>query len=872
MGDKYHRLIVFVVDICPDPLRKLFEQLAKKDTSPGSAFTTLDAYMNFRKSDVNQLKLKKLIRNNQYDLIYPNTGGIDMEQWDITLLATLLLNLFTLPKCDKISVENLRSYRNDLQHKPATQQVSDNEFNILWSQLTTHTLRIASQVGGSAEVKALSDRIAEASVQNMPALGNTLQKWFLDSNSEMRYELQSIKETNECCQNILNGATVPCIGPSGEKVKRMKTVDHILKKLQENFAITMKTELPNEFVPTQEIADVKAKLRHNHRVVVTGYGSTRYLQIALEAIKSIHVDIERCVEMTEADDWRHIDPADVDVVLCKFPFGRIELQRDRVEKMINVYDSMMYTSTQENEDDVVLDIVIVSELQILQKAVEYFNHGILKEDDIVRVYGVEGGNVADKAGDRTWSDNKPCGNILKNMIDNSNTLMEYHKMPIKNLGLLENAEMKLQTNKHLLIVGPRKCGKTTLAVHIASHMNTQCLVLSDADEIKYIEWTKVGVIILENFTGKYEYSKTKAIQWYEKFDILQARIEKMKLYLIITCEVQMLKQCKQDIGDHQFLQHEVILSCDNSILKASTSDSLGIQIQDDTKSDGDASINSGQMQASLWFSKAELKKHRALDLKYKTVVDVCSRANTIIVAMNGAKYLDPNTNILYELSANLDVLHTYSIEQYVASVCSTNAEDVVAAGGRHIAILELNSGFCRRTKNREIDYVCCCVRSRSASIVAVDNEGNFHVYNGDLKQLFVVNSGHDFPVFQYNNIYGLVALKETEVAVLKADAVIFVDFKDRTDPNIKSISFVGVPQAICASEGSTFVLCCNGSTGECSIVQICNETQELSVISLLNSEYHFYNIFSCLPMCFDKMKSRLVVCSKEVVLDEIYLK
>ena len=65
--------------------------------------------------------------------------------------------------------------------------------------------------------------------------------------------------------------------------------------------------------------DVKSKFRHYHRVSITGKGS---LELALTVINDQDIRHDRCVQVTEADECRHVWCDDVDVVLCINPFGK----------------------------------------------------------------------------------------------------------------------------------------------------------------------------------------------------------------------------------------------------------------------------------------------------------------------------------------------------------------------------------------------------------------------------------------------------------------------------------------------------------------------------------------------------------------------
>ncbi|XP_060585314.1 uncharacterized protein LOC132741209 [Ruditapes philippinarum] len=153
----------------------------------------------------------------------------------------------------------------------------------------------------------------------------------------------------KCGNNHSRQLTRPKTGPSvelfigceiyctsGDKNKRIKVADDILARLQAGFESTMK-ELSGDFNPPSEVTDIRAKLRDGHHVVVTGCNNSRYFETALAAIKGMDYNYKRCVEMQTSSDWRHIDPEDVDLVLCRDPFGRISYDESKAKAMDDIF-------------------------------------------------------------------------------------------------------------------------------------------------------------------------------------------------------------------------------------------------------------------------------------------------------------------------------------------------------------------------------------------------------------------------------------------------------------------------------------------------------------------------------------------------------
>jgi hypothetical protein len=142
-------------------------------------------------------------------------------------------------------------------------------------------------------------------------------------------------------------------------------------------------ELSGDFNQPSEVTDIRVKLRDCHHVVVTGCNNSRYFETALAAIKGMGYNYKRSVEMHDSSDWRHIDPEDVDLVLCRDPFGGFSYDESKSKAMEDTFKSMLHSTKRDNGDKA-LDIVIVTDLNILAECKMHHDHEIL--DEVVMVF------------------------------------------------------------------------------------------------------------------------------------------------------------------------------------------------------------------------------------------------------------------------------------------------------------------------------------------------------------------------------------------------------------------------------------------------------------------------------------------------------
>lgn len=190
MSDKYYRLVCLVVNVCPEPLRELFLKLAKSD--PSRPYIDLQAYLNLRQPTIAKLKGKKVIRDDQYELIFPQNGSPDISAWDVTLLVTLIKNLFRVQPLEIDALDEIRDVRNELQHQPNTSTITDANFDKYWKRVESAATFLARQVSGPVYESAIDEKIKETRCNNMPNLGDTLCR-FYEENIKRNNEETALK-------------------------------------------------------------------------------------------------------------------------------------------------------------------------------------------------------------------------------------------------------------------------------------------------------------------------------------------------------------------------------------------------------------------------------------------------------------------------------------------------------------------------------------------------------------------------------------------------------------------------------------------------------------------------------------------------------
>ncbi|XP_060585319.1 uncharacterized protein LOC132741210 isoform X4 [Ruditapes philippinarum] len=554
MADKYYRLVCFVVDICADVLRKYFIKLAR--TEAGSTYTSIDAYLSQRNRDVMQLFNNKKLRRDQYDLLYPGNSTADENQWDVSILVTLITELFAtrLQPVEIFALKTeIRGIRNELQHNPNTGNISDDDFDDYWGRLDSSVRLIATNALDTNDQASLLEKINQVKCNHLPNLSDCQRLWHEETIKQMFNILDEVQANT----SILRQVTVQKPGPSGDKNKRIKVADDILARLQAGFESTMK-ELSGDFNPPSEVTDIRAKLRDGHHVVVTGCNNSRYFETALAAIKGMDYNYKRCVEMHTSSDWRHIDPEDVDLVLCRDPFGRISYDESKAKAMDDIFKSMMH-STKRDSSDKALDIVIVTDLKIFEECKMHHDHELL--DEVVKVF-------------TDTSSTQPADLTIAMT---KHFLMVY-KISSRQVDdqILKNAKKSFKANKAIVLTGHEKCGKTSIAVALASaYEEQQCLLLKKPNDVNYIDFPNTCLVIIDEFAGKYRYEENEVYKWYNMFDYLYNAVIAEPINVIITCEKSKLDKCINEVRRHAILEHVVDVSLQKAVVKSEVPEEYG---------------------------------------------------------------------------------------------------------------------------------------------------------------------------------------------------------------------------------------------------------------------------------------------------------
>jgi hypothetical protein len=111
--------------------------------------------------------------------------------------------------------------------------------------------------------------------------------------------------------------------------------------------------------------------------------------------------------------------------------------------------------------------------------------------------------------------------------------------------------------------------KTSVAVALTSaYESSQCLLLKKPNDVNYIDFANICLVIIDEFAGKYRYEENDVYEWYNMFDHLYNAVIAGQMNVIITCEKVKLDKCINEIGRHAILDHVVDVPLQAIVVKS----------------------------------------------------------------------------------------------------------------------------------------------------------------------------------------------------------------------------------------------------------------------------------------------------------------
>ncbi|XP_060606155.1 uncharacterized protein LOC132758493 [Ruditapes philippinarum] len=873
MTDKYYRLVTILVNICPNPLRELFLKQAATDPNLQTPYTTLDAYLAFRRNDINKLtqKPKCLLQNYQFDLLFPSggKGQTDIGAWDVTLLISLLKNIFNVAQSDLICIENIRNIRNDLQHIAGTCQITEQDFKNIYTALSANILQLALSAKGQCYEKKIKQDIEEVQSSVLTDLGDVLRSWYMSKIVKLEAKIEhlkdqigEIKQDTGKTKKTLKKTTVKRTRAGGKLTKRFKTIDHILENMRENFASLLTKKLDSDFTPPPENAKIIAEIEDNHLVVVSGYGKGLYLQAALYAINSKGYEEHDCILCSRPTDWRHIGKEDAKLVVFLHPFGKGTFDLQKAKDFRSIVDSIVETTSSSDNDDV-LDVVIILDQSILVEWKRHFSHDMMEQPILVYKPTTVDTPVDLIEGEFNMS-NVEADPRYENLLVQSIAYNKHHRAKMADEHFLESALAEFRSKKVIVISGPRGSGKTTLALSLlSSYQDGHYLILTEPDDLSCVRFGVTCVVIIEDLGGKYTFEMSVIQKWLRKFDMLYSAVKDGKLNVIITCLTDRLISCVHD-SKHPMLETVIELPKD-----------LSVEIKKESLTDGNSVMYAGistntssynrvkKIQTHTFKTPENVKicyateccQHPDGSFLYLAIIRVSSfyeNEDDSICTSQICKYviIHISSDFEYKCYYNTGIKENYNSTKHI---CCTDTGDVVMYVKRKLRLYRISSGRLQFIKSTDMKFECTNISFFKNKIYCFTK----------MKSLILDTNLNKKKGVERDDIsvkYTLPCSLQKYISISESDCVEYHILCE--DSRLKQLKYFRkegfLPLCMCAAtENSVFLF--GTQDDDYKILQVNTDMTVISEICMDENEMGLIDMWDVDKMVFDKDNSRLVI-------------
>ncbi|WAR31130.1 hypothetical protein MAR_033672 [Mya arenaria] len=556
MADNYYRLLTLQTDIATPVLRDLLQDCAKKDTSTGEIFTTLQRYLFLKEPVIGHLfHNEKWKYNKIYPSGKPSSSSVvsDGGTFDVSMLTSLLLGLFkngktpVLSSATAIDVKYIKDVRNSdsVAHGFST-NISLQDFENTWKGIETAILSIACLKGNAAYLDEVNTHINTTLLSKLPGMWNSCAKWFTSVIEEQMDTIRYLK-------TVVDTGTEMQRHPSGRDQKRFKTVNEKHKTLKLNFKTLMANSSHDDIALSTATAEIRQTLTRKKRVIVTGESDSQYESVALAAIKELpDYDVDFCVAINDPQEWRDMDEELVKVVVFKDPFGSEDCNRIQCNTMLEIFERIEKSKTR----NMPVATVILSQKQILDYSFSFVNdHAHAFFGDICEPCkaGSDYSCPIDLEVEKRVSLRKkyqPRSQAMKNMLDMSSVYLE----GLQKIGVQDTKFEFGELEKYgcLVVTGEEPSDVTSFVAKLATReKGKNTVVLQCPSDIRHVEINVTDTLIIDFFAGQYELELGKAKLWIDKFDLLYSLSQKLKLCIIVSSTRPVLDALKESLPRNQ---------------------------------------------------------------------------------------------------------------------------------------------------------------------------------------------------------------------------------------------------------------------------------------------------------------------------------
>lgn len=360
--ENYHRLASMLVDVGTSVLRRLFLHYVMTSSTPN-----VSQYLTNKKPELEKLYKRKVLLGHQMKTLFPPAGSSsqDINQWDISLLSALLVNIAPISKSEETEISQLRSLRNEIYGHVTSLCLDDVDLNKYWTQAQAAIATLATacnDVTFLSEIYDLIDNIKDGFLDVGSSL-EVLKAWYQTDIKEGS-RIDQMADTLDNIQDVLNKT---------EETMILARSDPVFENMKRHTRILIQETMKQPFVETDQYKMALDILKDSRSVVVAGKPGEGKTNIALHLAHEM-TSGRGCIVLYAASQWCHVDVTQCDVIIIDDVFGKHTTDRGAVQDWLPILENLHAFAQKDN-----LRIILTSRDNILLEA----DH-ILKDVEIMR--------------------------------------------------------------------------------------------------------------------------------------------------------------------------------------------------------------------------------------------------------------------------------------------------------------------------------------------------------------------------------------------------------------------------------------------------------------------------------------------------------
>ncbi|XP_053389006.1 uncharacterized protein LOC128552034 [Mercenaria mercenaria] len=623
----------------------------------------------------------------------------------------------------------------------------------------------------------------------------------------------------------------------------MRIVDNKVERMRAK--IKRSLEKQNDCIESfkDDISLITQQLTDNHRVIVTGHDNTLTYKCALAVIQDRKYQRpDQCLEINNTSNWKRICSEDAQFVLFREPFGRTTYDSNKVEVMLEEFDSMIDATTDDNDD--VIDIVIVTNQRLLNKVTRHHDHDMLSTSSMVYIDS----SVDDNPEDTCVTEDT----VYRNLLEYSKVYRQSYTGKTINKEVKDQAKRMFIEYSAVAIVGSAGSGKTCLSFQLLpayglSNGEENLLVIIDPGELKYVKFSLRPVIIIKPLAGM-GFDKAEACKWYRQFDRLFAAVQEKKVAVIITMETDVFRMWEENMPAHHLLDRVVYMAGTRAKeMEKYKQDNVQNGLQTEKTSHYNEIPNSASRDVIRYVKSVRDYDIVSKGIFYITVCCVLPTGHILFADVFNAK--------LIKMDRYYSVLNTCDLPELPRDVCYIDSNvAVVALFGKKLQFVDVTEGL-TLTKSVNTVHACNAVACHGNKLYAIGVR-SVYVYTTDGEYQNVLYTA-DFDEDDYDFNYVAVSNDGRMIYIIDSyNGLVTIDSSGYHLYTLTDLpGYMGMKGVCVDDQGYVYVLI--HILGDSFIVQVSTDgRQNLGTVFELDGDGDFESIQ------FDRMKSALLVAGK----------